>query len=86
MTSNIFALKGELNGKIVVVRFFFCRVYILAHLLNACKMKFKSGILQLVPSWEDRVLKPAQGISPIILVISEHKSSFQSKVSLNESD
>ena len=24
---NIFVLKGDLNGKIVVVRFFFCRVY-----------------------------------------------------------
>ena len=24
MTINIFVLKGELNGKIVVVRFFFC--------------------------------------------------------------
>ena len=28
MTINIFILKGELNGKIVVVRFFFCRVYL----------------------------------------------------------
>ena len=28
MTFNILVLKGELNGKIVVVRFFFCRVYI----------------------------------------------------------
>ena len=27
MTINIFVLKGDLNGKIVVVRFFFCRVY-----------------------------------------------------------
>ena len=27
MTINIFILKGELNGKIVVVRFFFCWVY-----------------------------------------------------------
>ena len=29
MTINIFVLKGDLNGKIVVVRFFFCRVYYL---------------------------------------------------------
>ena len=29
MAINIFILKGELNGKIVVVRFFFCRVYII---------------------------------------------------------
>ena len=28
MTINIFVLKGDLNGKIVVVHFFFCRVYI----------------------------------------------------------
>ena len=28
MTINIFVLKGDLNGKIVVVRFFFCRVYV----------------------------------------------------------
>ena len=28
MTINIFVLKGDLNGKIVVVRFFFCQVYI----------------------------------------------------------
>ena len=27
MTINNFILKGDLNGKIVVVRFFFCRVY-----------------------------------------------------------
>ena len=27
MTINMFALKGDLNGKIVVVPFFFCRVY-----------------------------------------------------------
>ena len=27
MTINIFVLKGDLNGKNVVVRFFFCRVY-----------------------------------------------------------
>ena len=27
MTINIFVLKGDLNGEIVVVRFFFCRVY-----------------------------------------------------------
>ena len=27
MTINIFVLKGDLNGKIVVVPFFFCRVY-----------------------------------------------------------
>ena len=27
MTINIFVLKGDLNGKMVVVRFFFCRVY-----------------------------------------------------------
>ena len=27
MTIDIFALKGELNGKILLVRFFFCRVY-----------------------------------------------------------
>ena len=28
MTINIFVLKGDINGKIIVVRFFFCRVYI----------------------------------------------------------
>ena len=28
MTINIFALKGDLNEKIAVVRFFFCRVYL----------------------------------------------------------
>ena len=28
MTINIFVLKGDLNGKIVVVRFFFCWVYV----------------------------------------------------------
>ena len=28
MTINIFVLKGDLNGKIVVVRFFFWRVYV----------------------------------------------------------
>ena len=27
MTINIFVLNGDLNGKLVVVRFFFCRVY-----------------------------------------------------------
>ena len=29
MTINIFVLKREINGKIVVVRFFFCWVYVL---------------------------------------------------------
>ena len=28
MTINTFVLKGDLNGKIAFVRFFFCRVYI----------------------------------------------------------
>ena len=28
MTVNIFVLKGALNGKIVVVRFYFCQVYL----------------------------------------------------------
>ena len=28
MTINIFVFKGELNGKIIVVHFFFCWVYI----------------------------------------------------------
>ena len=28
MTINIFVLKGDQNGKIVILRFFFCRVYI----------------------------------------------------------
>ena len=28
ITFNIFVLKGDLNGKIEVVRFFFCRVYV----------------------------------------------------------
>ena len=28
MTINIFVLKGDVSGKIVVVRFFFCRVYL----------------------------------------------------------
>ena len=28
MTINIFVLKGDLNGEIVVVHFFFCRVYL----------------------------------------------------------
>ena len=32
MTINIFVLKGDLNGKIVVVRFFFCRVYFLLYI------------------------------------------------------
>ena len=31
MTINIFVLKGDLNGKIVVVRFFFCWVYNIKH-------------------------------------------------------
>ena len=34
MTINIFVFKGELNGKIVVVRFFFCRVYVHEVLVN----------------------------------------------------
>ena len=29
MTIKIFVLKGDLNGEIVVVRFFFCWVYFL---------------------------------------------------------
>ena len=34
MTINIFVLKGDLNGKIVVVRFFFCWVYFVS--LHVC--------------------------------------------------
>ena len=33
MTINIFVLKGDLNGKIVVVRFFFFVGYIYIHIL-----------------------------------------------------
>ena len=42
MTINIFVLKGDLNGKIVVVRFFFVGYTIraLAYLTNE-RMKFK---------------------------------------------
>ena len=32
MTINSFVLKGDLNDKIVVVRFFFCRVYIFSQI------------------------------------------------------
>ena len=39
MKINIFVLKGDLNGKIVVVRFFFCRVYTLTFLRNKCKFQ-----------------------------------------------
>ena len=30
MTIRIFALKGKLKGKILLVRFFFCQVYVLS--------------------------------------------------------
>ena len=35
MTISIFTLKGEPNGKILLVCFFFCRVYII--LLKSCQ-------------------------------------------------
>ena len=40
MTINIFVLKGDLNGKIVVVRFFFCWVYISVDLVHH-EIKFR---------------------------------------------
>ena len=46
MTINIFVSKGGLNGKIVVVRFFFCWVYnntvLKDSMLNHCFLKKKS--------------------------------------------
>ena len=43
MTINIFVLKGDLNGKIVVVRFFFCWVYFLqVFALNFLLIKHKN--------------------------------------------
>ena len=34
MTINIFVLKGDLNGKIIVVCFFFCRVYLVKYMYH----------------------------------------------------
>ena len=46
MTINIFVLKGDLNGKIVVVRFFFCWVYfqpiLAAIFVTIATVKFES--------------------------------------------
>ena len=46
MTINSFVLKGDLNGKIVVVRFFFCWVYILVETIplemDKCKSENKA--------------------------------------------
>ena len=33
MTINFRVLKGDLNGKIVVLRFFFCRVYLYLNMI-----------------------------------------------------
>ena len=46
MTISILALKGKLNGKILLLRFFFCRVYItklLRLVLLPCYRMMKSG-------------------------------------------
>ena len=45
MTINIFVLKGDLNGKIVVVRFFFCRVYVY-------EIKMGWDIFFILSNWE----------------------------------
>ena len=43
MTINIFGLKGDLNGEIVVVRFFFCRVYNTLSFRSSKMSKLLSG-------------------------------------------
>ena len=45
MTIYIFVLKGDLNGEIVVVRFFFCRVYLnrLREEMQIVVMRFPSA-------------------------------------------
>ena len=48
MTINIFVIKGDLNGKIVVVRFFFCQVY--------NKMQSLEKSVKLGAVWSDPLL------------------------------
>ena len=40
MIINIFVLKGDLNEKIVLVCFFFCRVYLSIHLCHSIKNQY----------------------------------------------
>ena len=47
MTIYIFLLKGDLNGKIVVVRFFFFRVYMLPAYSFECAVKESRCTLSL---------------------------------------
>ena len=63
MTINIYVLKGDLNGKIVVVRFFFCRVYqkfvwYLSVLVSNTLKKSLSKSLKFGPKWQFLYLKP----------------------------
>ena len=50
MTINIFVLKGDLNGKIVVVRFFFCRVYFQIFWQNFCRKTIEATTAKKVPN------------------------------------
>ena len=63
MTINIFVLKGDLNGKIVMVRFFFCRVYIHTVLkysiLAFSPYATKDGMKKSEVSGSTLVIKPA---------------------------
>ena len=58
MTINILVLNGELNGKIVVVRFFFCWVYKYGcnHSLDNKVMSLYSKVSQRMPSTSQIIL------------------------------
>ena len=50
ITIYIFVLKGDLNGKIVVVRFFFCRVYILEEWQTSWNNSIGNKLLDIKPT------------------------------------
>ena len=56
MTINIFVLKGDLNGKIVVVRFFF--LLGIVHLLPRASSNLRDVFLWFIHAIKDIVIVP----------------------------
>ena len=79
MTINIFVLKGDLNGEIVVVRFFFCRVYIKITtnciLLNGSYLCFvENDAIKFEYSFLGKILKHISHF-----VLKRHDANFHKK-------
>ena len=80
MIINIFEVKGDLNGKIVMVRFFFCRVYITEenikieiNILFLIKTSLRSHIVCLYLHIEQGLLYKEIQLNSIIQKVFQRK-------------